>query len=461
MDGFGNPGQNLYYRWQGATALKLVDGVWYESSMPVAGWGDSHGDQAENQVGGAGYPLGVIFWFRADADADRYRLYYFNVNAYDAIGFDPTLKPNPPLAPGKGPTKVIRYIEMDAHSPYTIYSDKTGGRSNSQYGGAAATSPWGDHSAEADFYMCCYGDNDGSNFTAPGAVAGYVRIGTAEGGAAFTDGPFSALVDSLSHLIAAINRSGTPGATYAEATVQNTLARAFFKEIFGKVYADGWVGVDTAIEARALVAGSAGNTIACLTSRNFPTYWGWVGEGNVQHDFLYNGEDATSGTVSDPPVNPRPAWWKDPDSTVASPLAWTFPWGAGSFTQYRWIGVSAIVDTREGPMAYAGYIQGDTTPNTAARIEWGEVSGATAYRVYVFNCRASDGELFDPHLHNMGLVVARGTGDVLVQFTEVPASPANWGGWPPASAWADPAQVPDFECDISGDADGTAWVMWT
>jgi hypothetical protein len=170
MDGFGNPGQNLYYRWQGATALKLVDGVWYESSMPVAGWGDSHGDQAENQVGGAGYPLGVIFWFRADADADRYRLYYFNVNAYDAIGFDPTLKPNPPLAPGKGPTKVIRYIEMDAHSPYTIYSDKTGGRSNSQYGGAAATSPWGDHSAEADFYMCCYGDNDGSNFTAPGAV---------------------------------------------------------------------------------------------------------------------------------------------------------------------------------------------------------------------------------------------------------------------------------------------------
>jgi hypothetical protein len=170
MDGFGNPGQNLYYRWQGATALKLVDGVWYESSMPVAGWGDSHGDQAENQVGGAGYPLGVIFWFRADADADRYRLYYFNVNAYDAIGFDPTLKPNPPLAPGKGPTKVIRYIEMDAHSPYTIYSDKTGGRSNSQYGGAVATSPWGDHSAEADFYMCCYGDNDGSNFTAPGAV---------------------------------------------------------------------------------------------------------------------------------------------------------------------------------------------------------------------------------------------------------------------------------------------------
>jgi hypothetical protein len=292
-------------------------------------------------------------------------------------------------------------------------------------------------------------------------VAGYVRIGTAEGGAAFTDGPFSALVDSLSHLIAAINRSGTPGATYAEATVQNTLARAFFREIFGKVYADGWVGVDTAIEARALVAGSAGNTIACLTSRNFPTYWGWIGEGNVQHDFLYNGEDATSGTVSDPPVNPRPAWWKDPDSTVASPLAWTFPWGAGSFTQYRWIGVSAIVDTREGPMAYAGYIQGDTTPNTAARIEWGEVSGATAYRVYVFNCRASDGELFDPHLHNMGLVVARGTGDVLVQFTEVPASPANWGGWPPASAWADPAQVPDFECDISGDADGTAWVMWT
>ena len=169
-----------------------------------------------------------------------------------------------------------------------------------------------------------------------------------------------------------------------------------------------------------------------------------------------------------PPTSTRPSWWKDYDGTLAfPPTCGTFQhMGQGSFLYYRWTGVSTIVDNREGPIAYAGDLHGDVDPNTAALIVWGTVPGATAYRVYVYNCtNYATGELFDAHLQNVNLGVgyfgqpAPNMGPtVLVQFVDVPASPPNWGGWPPASSFPD--RAPDFEYIFSGDTDGTSWVMW-
>lgn len=166
-------------------------------------------------------------------------------------------------------------------------------------------------------------------------------------------------------------------------------------------------------------------------------------------------------TPDPPPETDRPSWWLDFDGSLAGPTHADTAHlsGAGSFQYYRWTGVSTVVDGRESPISFAGDFHGDIDPNTACRILWQGVPGATSYRVYVYNC-TSNGELFDAHLHNSALVTSGGNmgPTVVVRFKDVPAVPENWGGWPPEGSMH---YVPDYECDFTGDADGTEWVMWS
>jgi hypothetical protein len=144
-------------------------------------------------------------------------------------------------------------------------------------------------------------------------VPGYVKIQ-------------STLVDTLFALARAVMReAGTAGIDYAASTVANELAGAFVSRIKGQRAPDGGIYLDTHLKAYALAAGEAGNTIACLSSRVEPTYYGWVGEGNVQHDHLYEGHDASST----PPVTDIDTKYYRLQVTTNTPEAALFAIGPG------------------------------------------------------------------------------------------------------------------------------------
>jgi hypothetical protein len=134
------------------------------------------------------------------------------------------------------------------------------------------------------------------------------------------------LVETLNCLIRAVVRyAPAAGLDYAASTVANELATAYMQRIIGQRAPDGGTYTDTMICAQALVAGSAGNAIACLSSRVEPANYGWVGEGSVQHDYLYRGENASST----PPVTTIDLKYYRLQVTTDTPKAALFAHGPG------------------------------------------------------------------------------------------------------------------------------------
>lgn len=169
-----------------------------------------------------------------------------------------------------------------------------------------------------------------------------------------------------------------------------------------------------------------------------------------------------------PPVERQhPSWWLEYDASLTGPYSEGCHHleGAGSVYYYWWVGITTIVNGREGPMKFAGdwgWHYPDDPTNIAGYVSWEAVPGATAYRVYMFNCTShANGQLFDPHTNyqNLGVAYYGETSPdmyptVSVHFKEVPASPENYSG-----IWGIPNAT--HECIFYSETDGIAWTEWT
>lgn len=174
------------------------------------------------------------------------------------------------------------------------------------------------------------------------------------------------------------------------------------------------------------------------------------------------------GSIPDPEIPPEevpscPSWWK----TYDGGLACVTPTGAhhlgkdegdpGGLQWYRWVGITTIVNGTEGPIINAGDWHGDTDPGIQGYVGWTGVPGATAYRVYMYNCMNQvTMQLFDPHTQNTTLFVDTPSDAgpaVVVQFKDVPASPNNF-----TNPWGDDV-VSTHECVFEDDAAGTTWTL--
>jgi hypothetical protein len=147
------------------------------------------------------------------------------------------------------------------------------------------------------------------------------------------------------------------------------------------------------------------------------------------------------------------------DANIASPNSFGcfHLMGQGGFLMYRWVYVSALIGNHVSNVMFAGDLHGDVDPNTAVRVNFGAVPGATAYRVYVFNTREGGGDLWNPYLRPDN-PVSDDPGPAVMRWKEyVPGSSSSfarpWGGWPTYTG-----TTPDYELDFYSDADGTAWV---
>lgn len=171
---------------------------------------------------------------------------------------------------------------------------------------------------------------------------------------------------------------------------------------------------------------------------------------------------------TEPPVVERqhPSWWLEYDASLTGPYSEGCHHleGYGTVYYYWWVGITTIVNGREGPMKFAGdwgWHYPDDPRNIAGFVSWEAEPGATAYRVYMFNCTShANGQLFDPHTNyqNLGVAYWGETSPnmypaVSIHFKEVPASPENYSGiWGIAGA--------THQCIFYSETDGIEWKEW-
>lgn len=173
---------------------------------------------------------------------------------------------------------------------------------------------------------------------------------------------------------------------------------------------------------------------------------------------IENGE-APEPTIPPPPTQPwePPSTWLEYDETIPVPTGYG-TWhvlGGGDFALYRWTGITAIRDGKEGPMAFGGDLHGDVEV-TGAVVGFDAVAGAEAYRVYFFNGSNGDG-IFEPHLNYEDLV-SNDAGPLVLRYKQYAVADLPlYQGWPPPPE----GDGIEYMVPLSGDADGIAWEIPT